>query len=85
MSITVDHNLNSLSSSSGTVTINNTGSIVVAKGTTAQRPGSAQTGMLRFNTDTDGLEVYKSSGWTALGSGGGGSSDEAIAFALAIN
>ena len=33
-------------------------------GTTAQRPGSPTTGVVRFNTDSNLLEVYNGSAWT---------------------
>ena len=36
-------------------------------GTTAQRPGSPATGMVRYNTDTVGFEGYSSSSWSSLG------------------
>jgi hypothetical protein len=35
-----------------------TGSLVIPRGTTAQRPSSATNGMLRFNTDIDDVEYY---------------------------
>ena len=37
------------------------------KGTTAQRPASAETGYVRFNTETDNLEVKTSNGWRTIG------------------
>ena len=43
---------------SETVKIDSTGSLTLPKGTTAQRPGSAVNGMIRFNTDTDVFEGY---------------------------
>lgn len=43
-----------------------TGYFQVAKGTTAQRPGSPATGMVRFNTDLNYLEEYRASGWLPL-------------------
>jgi len=36
-------------------------------GTTAQRPGSPATGMVRYNTDTVGFEGYSSGSWSSLG------------------
>lgn len=38
-------------------------------GTTAQRPGTPATGMLRYNTDDDIIESYKSGAWTNVGGG----------------
>jgi len=40
------------------VDINSTGSLTIPRGTTAERPGSATVGMLRYNTDTDVFEGY---------------------------
>jgi hypothetical protein len=37
------------------------------KGTTAQRPASAEVGYVRFNTETDSLEVKASTGWRTIG------------------
>jgi hypothetical protein len=37
------------------------------KGTTAQRPASAEVGYVRFNTETDRLEVKTSGGWRTIG------------------
>jgi len=44
-------------------------SIVLPTGTLGQRPSNAssQTGMLRFNTTSNGLEIYNNSGWTSVG------------------
>lgn len=41
------------------------------KGTTAQRPGSAEVGYTRFNTETQQLEVRTTSGWDPVGAGTG--------------
>ena len=40
---------------------------VLPVGTTAQRPGSPATGMVRYNTDTVGFEGYSSGSWSSLG------------------
>lgn len=44
-----------------------TGAIVIPTGTTAQRPGTAVVGMLRFNTDADYFEGYNGASWVRLG------------------
>lgn len=51
-------------------TINDTGFIQVASGTTAQRPSVAN-GQTRYNSDTAGLEIYNSatSTWNTLSDG----------------
>lgn len=40
-----------------------TGGMYLPRGTTAQRPASATTGMMRFNTTTNAVEVYNGSTW----------------------
>ena len=55
-----------LDPSSESVQVNSTGALVLPKGTTAQRPGSAVTGMLRYNTDTNVFEAYDGQ-WSTLG------------------
>jgi len=69
MSMTVDHFLNSISSSTQVVTIDNTGAVLMPKGNTAARPGTPVTGMIRYNVSTDELELYKASGWVSVVSG----------------
>ena len=44
-----------------------TGSTMLSKGTTAQRPSTGVSGMLRYNTTTNKLEVYNGSAWVSLG------------------
>jgi filamentous hemagglutinin len=48
--------------------IGTTNSILIPVGNTAQRPGTAVTGMVRFNTSLDVLEFYDSDSWTAASS-----------------
>ncbi len=48
---------------------NNT--LYLESGTTAQRPASAEVGYVRFNTETDTLEVKTTSGWEEVGTGAG--------------
>lgn len=49
------------------VTLNSTGAITVPVGTTAQRPGTAVNGMMRYNTTTAHLEAYVAGAWTTIG------------------
>lgn len=57
-----------LQATSGLVTLeNNTGGVVVAKGTTGQRPASPVAGTLRYNTTTNRLEIYADNAWTVVG------------------
>ena len=49
------------------VAFNATNSILLPVGNTAQRPSVGVTGMIRFNTTTDDLEVYDADGWKTAG------------------
>ena len=54
-----------LDADSGTVRINSTGALTLPNGTIAQRPGSPELGMIRYNTDTNLFEGYDGN-WIAL-------------------
>jgi hypothetical protein len=54
-----------LDADSGTVRINSTGALNLPNGTTAERPGTPELGMIRYNTDTNLFEGYDSN-WIAL-------------------
>ena len=43
-----------------------TGAQTLPKGTTAQRPGSAANGMVRYNTTNEVTEEYRDGGWHNL-------------------
>lgn len=47
-----------------TYTDSTTGGMFLPAGTTAQRPASPATGMMRFNTTTGLLETYNGSSWS---------------------
>ena len=51
----------------GDVIIDTTTSLVVPVGNTDQRPGSPDSGAIRFNTDTTSVEVYNGSNWDEIG------------------
>jgi len=55
-----------LDPSSESVKITSTGALVLPKGTTAERPSSPVTGMIRYNTDANVFEAYDG-GWINLG------------------
>ena len=55
-----------LDPSSESVQVSGTGALVLPKGTTAQRPGSPITGMLRYNSETEVFEAYDGQ-WSTLG------------------
>jgi microcystin-dependent protein len=44
-----------------------TTALALPKGTSAQRPGSAQSGWVRFNTTNGSVEVHDGSSWNSLG------------------
>ena len=72
----------SLQKAGDTITgnINNTatGFFDLPVGTTAQRPGTPNTGMIRFNSDLTAYEGYNGTGWTSINGGGakGGGADD---------
>ena len=59
--------LRTLDSSTGTITVDTTGSLVLPVGTTAQRPSSLAQGMIRYNTDDSTFEGYDGGNWGSLG------------------
>ena len=64
---------------SGNILMSGTGVLDIPSGTTGQRPGSANTGMFRYNTTLNQFEGYSNTGWGAIGGGAGatgGSTDE---------
>ncbi len=46
------------------------GSITIPRGTTAQRPGSPASGMLRYNSTTNEIEFYNGTSWATGGEDG---------------
>jgi hypothetical protein len=56
----------SLDPSSQNVIVNSTGAVKLPRGTTAERPGSPTTGMIRYNTDSNVFEAYDGN-WIQLG------------------
>jgi len=63
-------------SGDGSVYTYSSGAIQVPTGTTAARPATALTGMLRYNTTSGQFEGYSASGWSQIAGGGGGTSDQ---------
>ena len=59
----------------GDVLLTGTGQLDLPTGTTAQRTGSPNSGMIRFNTTLTQFEGYNGTAWGAIGGGatGGGS------------
>ncbi len=62
---------------SGNVLLSGTGYLDLPVGTTAQRPGSPNSGMIRFNSDLTQFEGHNGTSWGTIGGGakGGGSDD----------
>ena len=58
--------------SSTILTVGSTGALDLPSGTTAQRPGSASAGGIRWNTSltTPAIEYYNGTSWTILSTGG---------------
>lgn len=54
----------------GNATQNGVGFLKVASGATADRPGSAVNGMIRYNSDLTAFEGYAANAWSAIGGGG---------------
>lgn len=50
------------------ISLPGTGSLKVQKGTTAERPATPESGMIRYNTSTGGFEGYTSA-WGSIGGG----------------
>lgn len=56
-------------SGSGVVIIDTVTGLVIPTGNTAQQPSPAQTGTVRFNTDTTRIEVYDGTEWDSVAAG----------------
>jgi hypothetical protein len=66
-----DKTLLVLNSTHADVEIGDDGAVLLANGTTAQRPSTGQNGMLRYNTDDAQFEGYADGEWGAIAGGGG--------------
>ena len=61
----------------GNILMSGTGTLDLPVGTTAQRPGSPNNGMIRYNTTLTRYEGYSGSAWGSLGGGAtGGGGDQ---------
>lgn len=62
---------------SGNVLLSGTGYLDLPSGTTGERPGSPNNGMIRYNSTLSTFEGYKAGSWGAIGGGatGGGADD----------
>ena len=62
----------------GDVSLTGTGYIDLPVGTTAQRPGSPTSGMIRFNTTLSQYEGYNGTSWGQLGGGATGAGGDTV-------
>lgn len=62
----------------GNGTFQGTGFVLIAKGTTAQRPVVPVNGHIRYNTDTNQFEGYQDSEWGQLGGGATGGGGDTV-------
>lgn len=61
----------------GNILMSGTGTIDLPVGTTAQRPGSPNNGMIRYNSTLSRYEGYSGSAWSQIGGGAtGGGTDQ---------
>ena len=66
MAINIDHQKDIISSNSATITVDQTGSLVLPKGNTSERPSAPVEGMVRYNSDTLKLEQYTHGAWSDI-------------------
>jgi hypothetical protein len=67
---TVNTPLNTnFSPTGGTLNVANNSPVSIPAGTTAQRPSLPAAGMIRYNSDLGGTEVYTGQSWTLIGVG----------------
>lgn len=73
MAIKINHVDNTLQSSSGVITIDNSGALTLPVGNQARRPGTPTQGQIRFSTEggENILEFYNGTSWVDLATGSG--------------
>jgi hypothetical protein len=64
----------------GDVLLSGTGVLDLPVGTTAERPGSPNSGMIRFNTTLTQFEGYNGTAWASVGGGATGAGSDTIFF-----
>lgn len=62
----------------GNVLMSGTGTLDLPVGTTAERPGTPNNGMIRYNTTLSRYEGYSGSAWSQIGGGATGGGSDAI-------
>jgi hypothetical protein len=56
----------SIEPGTGLVKIDSVSGLVLPTGNTTQRPATAETGTIRFNTDTDRAEIFDGANWDQI-------------------
>jgi hypothetical protein len=64
----------------GDVLLSGTGVLDLPVGTTGERPGSPNSGMIRFNTTLTQFEGYNGTAWASVGGGATGGGSDTIFF-----
>jgi len=64
----------------GDVLMSGTGVLDLPVGTTAERPGSPNSGMIRFNTTLTQFEGYNGTAWSSVGGGATGGGADTVFF-----
>jgi len=64
----------------GNVLLTGTGVLDLPVGTTAERPGSPNSGMIRFNTTLSQFEGYNGTAWSSVGGGATGGGADTVFF-----
>lgn len=64
----------------GDVLLSGTGVLDLPVGTTAERPGSPNSGMIRFNTTLTQFEGYNGTAWASVGGGATGGGADTVFF-----
>ena len=62
----------------GNILMSGTGTLDLPVGTTAERPGTPNNGMIRYNTTLSRYEGYSGSAWSQIGGGATGGGSDAI-------
>ncbi|MCB1771272.1 MAG: hypothetical protein KDJ31_16480, partial [Candidatus Competibacteraceae bacterium] len=66
-----------------TLDISSTDSVLIPRGTTAQRPGTSVNGMIRYNSTNNKFEAYENGAWTNViggGAAGAGGANTQVQF-----
>lgn len=88
MAINIDHQQNKISSESKTIIFDQTGSVVVPKGTQSQRPSNPEQGAQRWNTTVNQIEFWNGIAWISPTTATSGeplvTEGDAIAYAIAL-